>query len=519
MVAATATVLAAAGLVVVQSASPAAPTAQAAPAWGACPDTVSTPGAVCTTVAVPQDYADPDGETIDITVSKLPARVPESRRGVLFGNAGGPGGDSLTYYDDNDLFTWPEAMRDEWDLIGVQPRGLAHAGPLECAPMAADPVMVATNAGGAHRAACEEASGDDWRHLTTENTARDWEQVRLALGEEEISIHGLSYGTLLGSTYATLFPQHTDKMVLDSGVDPDWIWNQVLLEQNEPYKQRVRAMFDWIAAKDDVYGLGETPLAVYQRWTERVLAESGTTPTLAPPPAEVGDVPAEWQNLAQLWIDGTTATGPARVQMEGLARQIMTPGAVQSASPMLAATRGLAPQSQGWPMIAEALRDDAPVGKVDPEMPEVPEEAMTALNMQSAILCNENQVAPRPLDYPGFLWTQFVTGDIFDATGWMFSSGAACAGAPAVTTPVDVSGGALDVDPLLINSVGDSQTPLHGAHALADRMGAHVITVDGGDHGQVAKGNQVVDDAVVEYLRTGDTDVTHAPAPPMPAAG
>lgn len=378
--------------------------------------------------------------------------------------------------------------------------------------------MLATNLGGAHRASCEAASGDDWRHLTTENTARDWELVRLALGEERISIHGLSYGTLLGSTYATLFPQHTDKVVLDSGAHPDWMWNQVLLEQNEPYKQRVHAMFDWIAANDATYGLGDTPLKVYQRWTERVLAEAGTTPTLAPPPARVGDVPAEWQALAQAWIDGVTLTGPARVQLEGLARQLMTPGAMQSQSLMLAATRGVAPQSQGWPMIAAALRDGAPPGMVDPEMPALPQEALIAVNMQSAILCNENRVAPRPLDYPGFLWTQFVTGDIFDATGLMFSSGAACAGAPAVTTPVGVSGDALEVAPLLINSVGDPQTPLHSARALAERMGAHVITVDGGDHGQVAKGNRVVDDAVVEYLRTGRTGVTWAPAPPQPVA-
>ena len=525
--AAVASVLAAAGLVVVQGATTTAPVtaaaptapAAAAPAWSACPDTVTTPDAVCTTVTVPQDYSQPDGATSDVTVSKLPARDPDARHGVLFGNAGGPGGDTLTYYDDDELFTWPEAMRNEWDLIGVQPRGLAHAGPLQCAPMdPTDVLMMATNAGGTHRAGCEAVSDDDWRHLTTENTARDWEQVRLALGEEQISIHGLSYGTVLGSTYAPLFPQHTDKMVLDSGVDPDWMWNQVLLEQNAPYKQRVHAMFDWIAANDATYQLGDTPLKVYQRWTERVLAEAGTTPTLAPPPARVGDVPAQWQALAQAWIDGTTLTGPARAQLEGLARQLMTPGAVQAASPTLAATRGLAPQSQGWPMLAESLRDGTPLGMADPEMPAIPEEAMIAANMQSAVLCNENRVAPRPLDYPGFLWTQFVTGDIFDATGLMFSSGAACAGAPAVTAPVEVNGDALDEAPLLLNSVGDPQTPLHGARALADRMGAHVITVDGGDHGQVAKGNAAVDDAVIEYLRTGHTDVTWAPAPPLPVA-
>lgn len=149
---------------------------------------------------------------------------------------------------------------------------------------------------------------------------------------------------------------------------------------------------------------------------------------------------------------------------------------------------------------------------------DVPEEAMIALNMQSAVMCNENQTPPRPLDYPGFLWTQFVTGDMFDAIGLMFSSGAACAGAGPVTTPVALSGEALDTPPLVITSVGDPQTPLAGAQALAHRMGAHMITVDGGDHGQVAKGNTVVDDAVVEYLRTGHTGITDAPQTPLPVA-
>lgn len=213
--------------------------------------------------------------------------------------------------------------------------------------------------------------------------------------------------------------------------------------------------------------------------------------------------------------------GPRPCAARGTRPQLASPGAVQTASPTLASTRGLAAQSAAWPALAEALAAGQPIsgGGGDPQMPELPEEAMIAINMQSAVLCNENRVAPRPLDYPGFLWTQFVTGDIFDATGLMFSSGAACAGAPAITTPVELSGDALETRPLLLNSVGDPQTPLHGAHALADRMGAQTITVAGGDHGQVAKGNTVVDDAVVEYLRTGHTDVTEAPAPPIPAAG
>lgn len=56
------------------------------PRGGPCPETETTPGAVCAAVTVPQDYSQPDGDTIDVTVSKLPARDPGPRRGSLFGN-------------------------------------------------------------------------------------------------------------------------------------------------------------------------------------------------------------------------------------------------------------------------------------------------------------------------------------------------------------------------------------------------------------------------------------------------
>ena len=66
---------------------------------------------------------------------------------------------------------------------------------------------------------------------------------------------------------------------------------------------------------------------------------------------------------------------------------------------------------------------------------------------------------------------------------------------------------------------GDPQTPVPGARELARRMGAHLVTVDGGDHGRVAKGTVAVDRAVLDYLRTGRSDVAQAPAPPEPVAG
>ena len=49
--------------------------------------------------------------------------------------------------------------------------------------------------------------------------------LRTALGEQQVSYYGASYGTLLGATYATLFPERVRHTVLDSPVHPT-SWQQ-----------------------------------------------------------------------------------------------------------------------------------------------------------------------------------------------------------------------------------------------------------------------------------------------------
>lgn len=44
--------------------------------------------------------------------------------------------------------------------------------------------------------------------------------VRAVLGERKLTYVGASYGTLLGATYAGLFPQRVGRMVLDGAMDP-----------------------------------------------------------------------------------------------------------------------------------------------------------------------------------------------------------------------------------------------------------------------------------------------------------
>ena len=68
---------------------------------------------------------------------------------------------------------------------------------------------------------CEQEYGDALGTFNTVDTARDMDQLRAALGDEQLSYLGYSYGTTLGSTYAELFPDRVRAFVLDAVVDPD----------------------------------------------------------------------------------------------------------------------------------------------------------------------------------------------------------------------------------------------------------------------------------------------------------
>ena len=68
---------------------------------------------------------------------------------------------------------------------------------------------------------CVQRNGDVLRHVSTANVARDIDGLRRALGERRISYLGYSYGTLLGATYARLFPRRYRAMVLDGPLDAD----------------------------------------------------------------------------------------------------------------------------------------------------------------------------------------------------------------------------------------------------------------------------------------------------------
>lgn len=205
-------------------------------AWGPCPPDVVEAGprgadARCGVVRVPRSHGSPDGGALDVAVSVLPASG--ARRGTLVVNPGGPGSPGLDYGVEKAAKMPPEVTA-AYDVVGFDPRGTGRSGGVDCGAAgglfdhpAPDPVALGPAGllarGSALAADCAAALGPARDDLGTAATARDLEVVRAALGEERMSFLGVSYGTWLGASYATLFPERVGRMVLDSTVGPeDW---------------------------------------------------------------------------------------------------------------------------------------------------------------------------------------------------------------------------------------------------------------------------------------------------------
>jgi pimeloyl-ACP methyl ester carboxylesterase len=248
--------------------------------WGACPEDVVVPlGFVleCATVPVPLDYSKPDGEQIEIMVSRLASTNPDKRRGVLMLNPGGPGGSGLSFPAELGARGMPASVLDSYDVIGMDTRGIGHSARVSCGftneqgytgnipPYAVDEAAVAEQAK-VVKAVAEQCAANDkddrLRHLSTANMARDLDRIRIALGEEKTSFLGYSYGSALGAAYASMFPERSDRIVLDSNIgdthlDQDGIRRYALgMEDTFPDFAK------WAAERHESYGLGRTPKEV-----------------------------------------------------------------------------------------------------------------------------------------------------------------------------------------------------------------------------------------------------------------
>ena len=106
---------------------------------------------------------------------------------------------------------------DSFRLIGYDQRGTGRSGLLRCPRLEKDPQLRDTAAA----AECAEQIGIARRHYTTPDSVQDIEAIRAELGVEQLTLFGISYGTELALAYARAYPQHVERLILDSVVDYD----------------------------------------------------------------------------------------------------------------------------------------------------------------------------------------------------------------------------------------------------------------------------------------------------------
>ncbi len=536
--------------------------------WGACPagETATSPDgtkAKCTTISVPVDYQDPSQGFYKLLVTALLPSNLEDVKNVILMNPGGPGGD-VTGFLDSKNYPAPDKFYKDNALVAIQPRGLTGSTPLHCESAAACNEYVDQHPG-------------YLKSLSTENIARDMDTFRKLAGLKKISYYGGSWGTELGAEYATLFPKYTDKMVLDSAVDPNKV-GVMNGDQMRAVDARLYQWFSFVAEHDDKYQLGDTPLKVFNAWKTAMKAadkEAGNTKNFLqtlvlpglldpndhflPPAAQVNDLPQFLRPLSpvvlplynvfnQVWA---RASHVASNLVGTLLQAIMLPVAVvvggfklDNYKPLPAAITPTPTNIRngidasmynrgGWEQYADQVSQMVNRGTPDSAFTTQSAKVGSDKNLVNALMGPAVLANDTKLRYVGGIHLQYLVPaliDLLKAEWYNFT------GAPTRTTisamqdatgnfqkflgyvkTPGFTGATLDTKPLVLQSDDDPATPAAGGHEMAKALDANLVTVEGGDHGVFRRNNDTVDHAVVEYFDTGKTGLVRAKQAPLPS--
>jgi pimeloyl-ACP methyl ester carboxylesterase len=440
----------------------------APPPPGSPPGTPSGPPVPleCATLPVPVDHGRPDGPQLPLAVYRLAGPPAPDHRGSLLMNPGGPGGTGKDFLAAV-AGAMPAPLVASFDLVTFDPRGVGASAGLTCgtgesfvpAPGAPDPVAAQIDFVRRLGAECAAEDAALLPELGTLNVARDVERLRRALGEDTLDYVGFSYGTLLGATYASLFPDRVGRFVLDGGIDPNLSYRSLIIDQVASFEEVLGQFF---AACDREptcpFGEGGTE-ANFDALVARARDEG--LPVAAPglPPVDAGQL-----------IDATVGALYAGYRVFPAAAQALAEAAAGDATTVAQVAAALASSPLGlyWAVVcadSDALYD----------RPEV-NFALWALRDRAP------RLAPAVLEILG------------------------CLGFPPATEPLgrfDLGGSGV-APALVIGTTHDPATPYAWSQALAETWGdATVLTFEGAGHTAAFGGFGCVDEAVVAFLLLG----------------
>jgi pimeloyl-ACP methyl ester carboxylesterase len=215
------------------------------------------PNFECATVPVPLDYDEPRGRRIWLALARLPASDPGAKVGSVFLNPGGPGGSGVDFVLGAGPFLFSDEVRARYDLVGFDPRGIARSSPLICFgslqqalsvlppfffPVTPEEEALVEQLDTELNAACQRRGRRIVDHMATADVARDLDLLRRAVGDQQLTYAGYSYGSFLGVTYANLFPERVGAVVVDGVLDPiAWTTGRGDEAETQPFSTRVRS--------------------------------------------------------------------------------------------------------------------------------------------------------------------------------------------------------------------------------------------------------------------------------------
>jgi pimeloyl-ACP methyl ester carboxylesterase len=434
----------------------------------------------CATLTVPVDYQEPDGDTVDLALERVPAGDPSARVGSVVVNPGGPGAPGTVMAESSEFYFRPQLL-ERLDVVAFDPRGTGDSDPVDClsdseldAYVAQDPDPDDAAEGqelvdnqDAFFAGCVANSDSLVGHVSTVEAARDMDVLRAALGEEKLRYLGFSYGTTLGSTYAELFPENVGPFVLDGATDPTLDFRANALSQAAGFQTALNAYVDNCVASGDCF-LGDdrdAALATIDQLLDDI--EEQPLPTGTDRELEIGN--ALYGVITPLYSEDNWPYLDQALQeaLDGSGATLL--------------------------FLSDQYGSRGPAGGYEDNSLE----AISAINC----LDDPSTIEPEdvPAEYPAFEEASPSFGRVF---AWFLVG---CHGIQVQASeppPTIRAEGAAPI--LVIGTTRDPATPYEEAVALADQLESGVLlTRDGDGHTAYNKGNDCIDEAVEGLLIDG----------------
>jgi len=228
--------------------------------WKGCGDKLQ-----CATAKAPLNWSDPGAGSVDLALVRHQATG--ERLGSLLVNPGGPGASGYDFIKDSLDYATDEKLQAGYDIVGFDPRGVGRSSAVACyGPKKMDEYLYGIPKGERGSAewiaeleasakdfadACKTKTGPLLGQVDTVSAAHDLDLLRAVLGDAKLNYLGYSYGTLLGATYAGLYPGKVGRLVLDGALDPSSSNFEVTKTQAEGFESALRSyLTDCLARKD-----------------------------------------------------------------------------------------------------------------------------------------------------------------------------------------------------------------------------------------------------------------------------